>query len=253
MNGRWRGVGLVLVSLGVLAVFVVPTGGPVWAVETAGSTARDADIARAPTDTGDKPDPDPSPEPSPSPTPEPSPSPSPEPSPEPSPSPTTEPSPVPSPTTTPPPKGDPPPPPPTGSGSTQPGPGTGGSTGTTTPGVFVGTTSRELLPKLQDHATDGPRPIRKKKPKEEIEAVDAGSLWGSEDAWIDSVSSIIAGLASVGTGTTTGSAACSVGGCPPPSDGLGAGLVIVLGAFMAGALAIASRLTRRRLKGSPGR
>jgi len=120
--------------------------------------------------------------------------------------------------------------------------------------VFVGTTSRELLPKLQDHANDVPRPIRKKKLKEiEIGAIDAGSLWGSEDAWIDSVSSIIAGLASVGTGTATGSAACGVGGCPPPSDGPGAGLVIVLGALMAGALAIASRLTRRRVNRSPGR
>ena len=246
VNRPRRGIGLAFVCLAILLSVTVE---PAWAVRTAGSIGRSAASASAPTDSADKPSPAPSPEPAP--TPEPSPSPSPEPSPEPSPSPTTEPSPPPSPTTSPPPKGDPPPPP-TGGGSTS-GSGTGTSSGTTTVGVVAGTTSTALLPKLQDPATRAPEPVKKKKLKAtEIEAVDPSSL-GTEDPWIDSVSSIIAGLASVGTGTTTGSAACAVGGCSPLANGPDPLTVILLGGFITGALAIAIHFARRRLHRFPGR
>ena len=244
VNRARRDIGLALICLATLLSLMAE---PAWAVRTAGSIAHSADIASAPTDSADKPSPEPSPEPSP--TPDPSPSPSPEPSPEPSPSPTTEPSPAPSPTTSPPPKGDPPPPP-TGGGSTS-GSGTTSSSGTTTGGVVAGTTSTALLPKLQDRATPAAEPVGKKKPKTTaIEAVDASSL-GADDPWIDSVSSIIAELASVGT--TTGSAACAVDGCSPLANGADPLTVILLGGFVTGALAIAIHFARRRLHRLPSR
>ena len=248
MNRARRNIGLAFICLATLLSLTVE---PAWAVRTTGSIARSTDIASAPTDSADKPSPEPSPEPSP--TPEPSPSPSPEPSPEPSPSPTTEPSPAPSPTTSPPPKSDPPPPP-TGGGTTSgSGSGTGTSSGTTTVGVVAGTTSTGLLPKLQDPATRAPGPVKKKTPKTtEIEAVDPSSL-GTDDPWIDSVTSIIAGLASVGTGTTTGSAACAVGGCSPVANGPDPLTVILLGGFITGALAIAIHFARRRSQRFPAR
>jgi hypothetical protein len=243
VNRTRRNIGIAFICLATLLSLTVE---PAWAVRTPGSIARSTDIASAPIDSADKPSPEPSPEPSP--TPEPSPSPSPEPSPEPSPSPTTEPSPAPSPTTSPPPKGDPPPPP-TGGGTTS-GSGTSTSSGTTTVGVVAGTTSTALLPKLQDPATRAPGPVEKK--PTEIEAVDPSSL-GTEDPWIESVSSIIAGLASVGTGATTGSAACAVGGCSPGASGPDPLTVILLGGFITGALAIAIHFARRRLHRFPAR
>jgi hypothetical protein len=115
--------------------------------------------------------------------------------------------------------------------------------------VFAGTTSSQLLSKLQDHGSDAPRPTSKKKPKAiELEAVEAENLWGSQDAWIDLVSSSIAALASV---EATDEVSCRTEACGPLSGGSRRdALLIVLGvvgAFIG--LAIVRRVRRGSVDG----
>jgi hypothetical protein len=117
--------------------------------------------------------------------------------------------------------------------------------------VSAGTTSDDLPLRLQDPATDLPLPVRTRNANAAtVENFEVDEVLGDQDAWIDSVSSMIAGLASAATIGTSGSAPCEEGTCPPSPDGMGTGMFLVLGAFVAGAVAVATRLAKRRLNGS---
>jgi hypothetical protein len=219
---------------------------PAWATETPDSVARNGQDAVVSTDAEDKPDPPspeptPSPSPSPEPSPEPSPSPSPEPSPEPSPSPSTEPSPEPSPTPRP---DDDATPPPTGGSTPQPD----APLPTATSRVAPGTTEAGLPRKLQDRRTDIPRAPKPAETKgTDAATLDVGDVLGYQDAWIDSVTSILAGLAPEGSEEML-RAACQARACRPSSDAADLSVILVVGGGVAiGAVTFATRVAKRRL------
>jgi hypothetical protein len=117
--------------------------------------------------------------------------------------------------------------------------------------VSAGTTSDDLPLRLQDLATDLPPPVRRRNAgAATVETLDVEDLLENQDAWIDSVSSMITGLASAGTSGTRGSAPCVEGTCPSAPDGMGTGMLIALGALIAGAVAVTTSLAKRRLNGS---
>jgi hypothetical protein len=207
------------------------------------------DTAQVSLGSSDKPrPPTPTPPPSPEPSPEPSPSSSPEPSPEPSPSSSPEPSPEPSPSSTPRPDA---PPPPTAESTPQPGSGgdAGAPTGAATSGLSAGTTTQDLLAKLRDQFTDiATAPPGAKAGNADDQSRDIPVL-GGEDAWIESISSMIVDLGSVGSEAPVATASCRTRACGPVAERIQPGLTLIVIAVLATFIGV---VVARRRRGSDG-
>jgi hypothetical protein len=217
MRGRFKGGHALRLAFTVLIVTAI--SGPAWAVEMRGGAPPEAgaplDLLGAddPPSPPPTPSPLPTPEPSPEPTPEPTPSPTPDPSPDPSPSPDPTPSPDPSPSPSP---DDGPSPTP----QPDPPPDVDPPSGTTTPGVSVDTSEDELLLKLQDAGTN-PSGEGKKTgaAASDLAGFDAQGVLDDHAAWIDSISSTIAGLQFAGSSGSVLTSSCPAGPCRPSLGG----------------------------------